>query len=106
MAKVDTADDPKRGGATTDQVVLTEAIQHEHSLEFWQAVKLYPAAVGWSMFVSIGVIMLAFDPQLLGNLYATPQFAADFGYKYEGEVSMSTCSIHSSLGQSFIYRLS
>ncbi|KAK7977917.1 maltose permease [Apiospora saccharicola] len=85
MTKIDPADDPKRGGATTDHVVLTEAIQHEHSLEFWQAVKLYPAAVGWSMFVSIGVIMLAFDPQLLGNLYATPQFAADFGYKYEGE---------------------
>ncbi|KAK8094147.1 major facilitator superfamily transporter maltose permease [Apiospora hydei] len=86
MNTVDTADDPKRGGATTsaDHVVLTEAIQHEHSLAFWQAVKLYPAAVGWSMFVSIGVIMLAFDPQLLGNLYATPQFAADFGYEYEG----------------------
>ncbi|KAK8862073.1 sugar porter family MFS transporter [Apiospora arundinis] len=82
---VDAADDPKRGPAT-DHVVLAEAIQQEHNLEFWQAVKLYPAAVGWSMFVSIGVIMLAFDPQLLGNLYATPQFAADFGYEYNGEV--------------------
>ncbi|KAK7920757.1 hypothetical protein PG985_008779 [Apiospora marii] len=89
MAKVDPAGDPKRGGTTTDHVVLAEAIQHEHSLEFWQAVKLYPAAVGWSMFVSIGVIMLAFDPQLLGNLYATPQFAADFGYEYEGEYIIS-----------------
>ncbi|KAK8086635.1 sugar porter family MFS transporter [Apiospora phragmitis] len=85
----DTADDPKRGAATADHVVLTEAIQHEHSLAFWQAVKLYPAAVGWSMFVSIGVIMTAFDPQLLGNLYATPQFAADFGYMYEGETGLS-----------------
>ncbi|KAK8026018.1 maltose permease [Apiospora arundinis] len=85
---VDAADDPKRGPAT-DHVVLAEAIQQEHNLEFWQAVKLYPAAVGWSMFVSIGVIMLAFDPQLLGNLYATPQFAADFGYEYNGEYIIS-----------------
>lgn len=30
--------------------------EHEHS--FFQAVKLYPAAVGWSLFFSLGVIML------------------------------------------------
>lgn len=29
--------------------------------------------------------MLAFDPQLLGNLYSTPQFQRDFGYKYHDE---------------------
>jgi len=28
--------------------------------------------------------MTAFDPQLLGNLYATPAFQRDFGYLYEG----------------------
>jgi MFS transporter, SP family, general alpha glucoside:H+ symporter len=27
----------------------------------------------------------AFDPQLLGNLYATPAFQRDFGYEFEGE---------------------
>lgn len=57
-----------------DDAALAEAIAFEHNLTFTQAVKLYPAAIGWSAFVSIGVIMLAFDPQLLGNLYATPQF--------------------------------
>ena len=99
-------DDAKRGPATStaDQVVLTEAIRHEHSLAFWQAVKLYPAAVGWSMFVSIGVIMLAFDPQLLGNLYATPQFAADFGYEYEGEVSrLDTTFLSATMDISYSY---
>ncbi|KAK1477746.1 sugar porter family MFS transporter [Colletotrichum abscissum] len=67
-----------------DDAALAEAIRLEHNLTFSQAVKLYPAAIGWSAFVSIGVIMLAFDPQLLGNLYATPQFQRDFGYEYEG----------------------
>jgi MFS transporter, SP family, general alpha glucoside:H+ symporter len=69
-----------------DAEVLAEAIAQENSLSFVDAVKLYPAAVGWSAFVSIGVIMLAFDPQLLGNLYAMPQFTKDFGYEYNGEV--------------------
>lgn len=33
-----------------------------------------------------GLILInSFDPQLLGNLYATPAFQRDFGYKYNGE---------------------
>ncbi|KAB5547134.1 sugar porter family MFS transporter [Coniochaeta sp. 2T2.1] len=72
-----------------DDAALAEAIAFEHNLTLKEAVKLYPAAIAWSGFVSIGVIMLAFDPQLLGNLYATPQFQSDFGYMYEGEYIIS-----------------
>lgn len=60
--------------AEVDDGALAEAIAFEHNLTLSEALKLYPAAIAWSAFVSIGVIMLAFDPQLLGNLYATPQF--------------------------------
>ena len=74
-----TVDDVKTG---THEAVLAEAIRYEHELTFIQAVKLYPAAIGWSAFVSLGVIMLAFDPQLIGNLFAIPQFQRDFGYKF------------------------
>lgn len=70
-----------------DELALAEAIRREHALTFRQAIALYPQAMAWSAFVSIGVIMLAFDPQLLGNLFATPQFQKDFGYEFEGEVS-------------------
>lgn len=63
---------------------LSEAIHLEHSLTFLQACRLYPSSIFWSAFVSLGVIMLAFDPQLLGNLYAMPQFRKDFGYFYPG----------------------
>lgn len=76
---------PALGRTTTTAV----AIQAEHSLTFTRACALYPAAIGWSVFVSLGVIMLAFDPQLLGNLYATPQFCRDFGYLYEGTYIIS-----------------
>lgn len=68
------------------EAVHVDAIRTEHELTFTNAVRLYPKAIGWSAFMSIGVIMLAFDPQLLGNLYSTPQFARDFGYEFEGEV--------------------
>lgn len=33
------------------------AADEEHGHSFWEAFKLYPSAVGWSMFFSIGVIM-------------------------------------------------
>ncbi|OQV09271.1 hypothetical protein CLAIMM_13407 [Cladophialophora immunda] len=65
------------------------ATDKEHRHSFWEAVRLYPAAVGWSLFFSLGVIMCAFDPQLLGQLYATPAFQRDFGYLYDGSYIVS-----------------
>ncbi|KAA8573516.1 hypothetical protein EYC84_005101 [Monilinia fructicola] len=59
------------------------ATEIEHSMTFRDGLRLYPAAVGWSAFFSLGIIMTAFDPQLLGSLYATPAFQRDFGYKYK-----------------------
>ncbi|KAJ6437999.1 MFS maltose permease MalP [Purpureocillium lavendulum] len=64
---------------------LVEAIHAESQLTFGEALRLYPKAIGWSAFVSMGVIMLAFDPQLIGNLYSTPKFQRDFGYEFEGK---------------------
>jgi MFS transporter, SP family, general alpha glucoside:H+ symporter len=60
----------------------------ERDMTFRHALTLYPKAIGWSVYFSLGVIMLAFDPQLLGNLYATPAFQRDFGYEYEGSVRL------------------
>ncbi|KAI0131396.1 putative maltose permease [Daldinia grandis] len=75
--------EPSKSGDA--DVALTEAVRREHGLSFWEAVKLYPTAVGWSAFVSIGVIMLAFDPQIIGNMFAMPQFQKDFGFELDGE---------------------
>ena len=66
-----------------------EATEIEHQLTFAEGLTLYPTAVGWSVFFSLGIIMCAFDPQLLGNLYATPAFQRDFGYLYEGSYIVS-----------------
>ena len=37
---------------------VAEAVAIEHTLTFWEAVKVYPKAIGWSMYFSLGVIML------------------------------------------------
>lgn len=37
-----------------EAIIAREA---EHSLSFREAIALYPAAVGWSLFFSLGVIM-------------------------------------------------
>ncbi|KAF4626348.1 hypothetical protein G7Y89_g11809 [Cudoniella acicularis] len=65
------------------------ATEAEHRMTFMQGLKLYPKAIGWSAFFSMGVIMTAFDPQLLGSLYATPAFQRDFGYLFEGSYIIS-----------------
>ena len=88
VAEMTEADNRKTSGGV-DPAALAEAIRYEHSLTFREAVKLYPAAIAWSAFVSIGVIMLAFDPQLLGNFFAMPQFTKDFGYLHDEDVSLT-----------------
>lgn len=75
---------PKHPPGEPTTTALAAATTAEATLTFRRACTLYPAAIAWSAFVSLGVIMLAFDPQLLGNLYATPQFCRDFGYQYRG----------------------
>lgn len=37
---------------------VREAIEVEHALTFRDALKCYPKAIGWSMYFSLGVIML------------------------------------------------
>lgn len=84
MGSADEVSETKAG--RHEHAELAAAIRHEHELSFRDALRLYPTAIGWSVFVSLGVVMLAFDPQLIGNLYAIPQFQSTFGYQYEGGV--------------------
>ena len=71
---------------STDDVALKEigdearrATDIEHKMTFGEGLRLYPTAIGWSAFFSLGIIMTAFDPQLLGSLYATPAFQKQYG---------------------------
>lgn len=51
----------------------------EHTLSIWQALKLYPHAIGWSIFFALGLIMSGYDPSLLFSFFALPSFLQAYG---------------------------
>ncbi len=55
------------------------ATDAEHAMTFHQAVKLYPKAIFWSMFLSLAIAMEGFDIALIGSLFAFPVFTKKFG---------------------------
>ncbi|KAK3366476.1 major facilitator superfamily domain-containing protein [Podospora didyma] len=57
--------------------------QREEELNFIDACKLYPAAIAWSTFVSLGVVIVGFHSQILGNIHSMPRFQRDFGHSSE-----------------------
>lgn len=79
-AQAFTSDDPDSEARCSDDRILKNdivvgtiagdevrhATQIEHNLGFWEALNLYRTAAGWSIFFSLGIVMTAFDPQLLG----------------------------------------
>ncbi|GMF68177.1 MFS alpha-glucoside transporter [Aspergillus flavus] len=55
------------------------AAQQEQSMTLWQAIRLYPKAVGWSVLLSSTLIMEGYDLALLSSMYASPAFNQKFG---------------------------
>ncbi|KAK9482229.1 hypothetical protein V1527DRAFT_477053, partial [Lipomyces starkeyi] len=51
-----------------------DATDQEHQMSIIEAIKLYPKAVGWSIVLSLAIIMEGYDLILLGSLYAFPTF--------------------------------
>ena len=55
------------------------AAADEKQMSLFQAIKLYPKAVGWSVVLSSALIMEGYDLALLGSLYGNPQFNMKYG---------------------------
>ncbi|KAK9311300.1 general substrate transporter [Lipomyces starkeyi] len=69
-------------GLDLDEDLLVKAknaTAEEHTMSLRQAIKLYPTAVGWSMLLSLAIIMEGYDTLLLGSFYAFPAFVEKFG---------------------------
>ncbi|KAK9386686.1 hypothetical protein V1515DRAFT_616178 [Lipomyces mesembrius] len=56
-----------------------DATSFEHQMTPRQAFKIYPKAVGWSILLSLAIIMEGYDTLLLGSFYAFPAFVNKFG---------------------------
>jgi len=61
-----------------------DANAQEHELTFWEALRLYPKGVLWSIVMSTGVVMEGYDAKLVGTLYAQPAFQQAFGTHVKG----------------------
>ena len=55
------------------------AASDEKAMSVFQAIKLYPKAVGWSVVLSSALIMEGYDLALLGSLYGSPMFNRKYG---------------------------
>ncbi|GAB1201359.1 hypothetical protein APSETT444_010751 [Aspergillus pseudonomiae] len=55
------------------------AIAKEHDMTLWEALRLYPKAVGWSLLFSCAIIMEGYDVVLIGSFLAFPAFNEKYG---------------------------
>ncbi|KAA8641955.1 hypothetical protein EYZ11_010223 [Aspergillus tanneri] len=55
------------------------ALEKEHQMSLWQALSIYPKAVGWSILLSCAIIMEGYDVVLIGSFYAFPAFNKKYG---------------------------
>ena len=66
-----------------DFAAITEEAQvataKEHQMTLWQALKMYPKAIGWSVLLSTAIVMEGYDVVLMGSFYALPEFTKKFG---------------------------
>lgn len=68
--------DPSQQGQLQD---AQSAAEQEREKTFFQSLKLYPAAIGWSMLLSTAIIMEGYDMKLIGSLNAQPAFKQRYG---------------------------
>jgi SP family general alpha glucoside:H+ symporter-like MFS transporter len=86
-ADIDTSDDifAKMSAAVPDLVSLTAdaaaATAAEHKMTLREGLKLYPKAIGWSMALSLAIVMEGYDTILLASFYALPEFKKHYGDK-------------------------
>lgn len=57
----------------------SEAANLETNMSLKDGIRLYPAAIAWSMAISTCIVMEGFDLVLINGLYGQPAFAKRFG---------------------------
>ncbi|OOQ88780.1 General alpha-glucoside permease [Penicillium brasilianum] len=55
------------------------ATEAEHQMTFWQSLRTYPHAVGWSILFSTALVMEGYDNALVSSLFAYGPFQRAFG---------------------------
>jgi hypothetical protein len=69
-------------GAVVD---AKHASDEEHAQTLWQAIREHRKAIGWSVMVSMSVVMEGYDTILMGNFWGYPSFAKKYGHFVGGK---------------------
>jgi len=56
-----------------------QAQEAEHSLSIMQAFRKYPKAIGWSVIISLAIVMEGYDLTLMSSFFAQPAFQRYYG---------------------------
>jgi MFS transporter, SP family, general alpha glucoside:H+ symporter len=67
---------PDLAQLTSDANAATHA---EHTMSVREGLRLYPRAVGWSVFLSLAIVMEGYDTILLNQFFALPEFKKHYG---------------------------
>ncbi|RDW82171.1 hypothetical protein BP6252_03283 [Coleophoma cylindrospora] len=70
--------DEKLRGNVLDEYAQ-DGVKNEHDMTPLEAIKTHPMAVFWCLMVSMCVVMEGYDTILIGNFYAYPAFARNYG---------------------------
>ncbi|CDK28753.1 unnamed protein product [Kuraishia capsulata CBS 1993] len=62
----------------------------EHELTRWQAIKAYPKASAWILFMVWLMILVGYEGQAGSIVVSIPQFRQDFGHWYEDQYVLET----------------
>jgi SP family general alpha glucoside:H+ symporter-like MFS transporter len=63
-----------------------QATDEEREQTLWQALQANRKAVGWSVLISMSIIMEGYDTILMGNFFGYPTFQKKFGSDYGGDI--------------------
>jgi MFS transporter, SP family, general alpha glucoside:H+ symporter len=67
---------PDLAQLTSDAKAATHA---EHNMTILQGLRLYPKAVGWSVLLSLAIVMEGYDTILINQFFALPEFKKHYG---------------------------
>jgi SP family general alpha glucoside:H+ symporter-like MFS transporter len=56
-------------------------IKAEHRLAIMDGLRLYPKAIGWSILLSLTIVMEGYDLAIINSFYAYPEFKKAYGEK-------------------------
>ncbi|KAH8892525.1 general substrate transporter [Thozetella sp. PMI_491] len=79
MAEVTHAEKPEKWFSASD---ARQAAQQEREMGVWEAIKANKRAVGWSVAISMAIVMEGYDTSLVPSFFGYPAFVKNYGNYY------------------------